>query len=50
LLAASLSGTVSADGTFSASFMPPSGVLPGDYQVTASVGTLVADPQTCTLR
>lgn len=50
LLAASLSGTVSADGTFSASFMPPSGVLPGDYQVTASVGTLFADPQTCTLR
>jgi hypothetical protein len=50
LLATPLSGTVGADGTFSASFIPSSGTLPGDYQMTASVGTLLAEPRTCTLR
>lgn len=50
LLTTSLIGAVAADGTFSASFMPPSGVLPGDYQVTATAGSLLAEAQGCTLR
>jgi hypothetical protein len=50
LLATPLSGTVGTDGTFSTSFTPPSGVLTGDYQITANVGSLLAEPQTCTLR
>jgi len=50
LLATPLSGTVGAGGTFTASFTPPSGVLPGDYQISANVGSLLAEPQTCTLR
>jgi len=50
LLATPLSGTVAANGTFSASFTPPPGVLPGDYQISANVGSLLAEPQTCTLR
>lgn len=50
LLASPLSGPVSAAGTFTASFTPPAGVLPGDYQINASAGSLLADPQTCTLR
>ena len=50
LLATPLSGTVGGDGTFTASFTPPSGVLPGDYQISANVGSLLAEPQTCTLR
>ncbi|MGH2492162.1 MAG: FecR family protein [Candidatus Limnocylindria bacterium] len=50
LLATPLSGTVGADGTFNASFMPPSGALPGDYQFSASAGSLLLEPQSCTLR
>jgi len=50
LLATPLSGTVAANGTFTASFTPPPGVLPGDYQISANVGSLLAEPQTCTLR
>ena len=50
LLATPLSGTVSASGTFSASFVPPSGVLPGDYQISANAGSLFVEPQLCTLR
>jgi hypothetical protein len=50
LLATPLSGTVAADGTFTTSFTPPSGVLPGDYQISANVGSLLAPTQTCTLR
>jgi hypothetical protein len=50
LLLTPLSGTVGPDGTYSASFMPPLGEMPGDYQITANVGSLLADPQTCTLR
>ncbi len=50
LLATPLSGTVGADGAFTASFTPPTGVLPGDYQLSANVGSLLAEPQTCTLR
>jgi hypothetical protein len=50
LLATPLSGTVGADGAFSASFTPPSGALPGDYQISANVGSLFAEAQTCTLR
>ena len=50
LLATPLSGTVGGDGAFSASFTPPPGVLNGDYQISASVGSLFAEPQTCTLR
>jgi hypothetical protein len=45
-----LSGTVGADGTFTNSFVPPAGALPGDYQFTASAGTLLAEPRSCTLR
>ena len=50
LLATPFSATVGADGTFAASFTPPPGVLPGDYQISANVGSLLAEPQTCTLR
>jgi hypothetical protein len=50
LLATPLSGTVAGDGAFSASFTPPPGVLTGDYQISASVGSLFAEPQVCTLR
>lgn len=50
LLATPLSATVGADGTFSTSFMPPSGALTGDYEISANVGSLIAEPQTCTLR
>jgi hypothetical protein len=50
LLATPLSGTVGANGAFTTSFTPPSGVLPGDYQISANVGSLLAEPQTCTLR
>ena len=50
LLVTPLSGTVGSDGTYSTSFMPPLGALPGDYQITANVGSLLAEPQTCTLR
>jgi len=50
LLATPLSGTVTANGTFTVSFTPPPGILPGDYQISANVGSLLAEPQTCTLR
>jgi hypothetical protein len=50
MLAIPLSGTVAGDGAFSTSFTPPSGVLTGDYQISASVGSLFAEPQTCTLQ
>ena len=50
MLATPLSGTVAGDGAFSTSFTPPSGVLTGDYQISASVGSLFAEPQTCTLQ
>jgi hypothetical protein len=50
LLATPLSGPVGGDGAFSTSFTPPRGVLTGDYQISASVGSLFAEPQTCTLR
>ena len=50
LLGTPLTGTVGTDGAFSTSFMPPPGVLTGDYQITANVGSLLAEPQTCTLR
>jgi hypothetical protein len=50
LLATPLSGTVGTDGAFSTSFIPPPGVLTGDYQISANVGSLLAEPQTCTLR
>jgi hypothetical protein len=50
LLATPLSGTVGGDGAFGTSFTPPPGVLSGDYQISASVGSLLAEPQTCTLR
>ena len=50
LLATPLSGTAAADGTFRTSFTPPTGVLPGDYQINANSGSLLAAPQTCTLR
>ena len=50
LLATPLSGTVGGDGAFGTSFTPPPGVLTGDYQISASVGSLFAEPQTCTLR
>ena len=50
MLATPLSGTVAGDGAFSTSFIPPSGVLTGDYQISANVGSLLAEPQTCTLQ
>jgi hypothetical protein len=50
LLATPLSGIVNADGTFTTEFTPPSGSLRGEYQITANVGSLLAAPQTCTLR
>ena len=50
LLATPLTGVVSADGAFVASFTPPIGTLPGDYVITATVGSLLAEAQTCTLR
>jgi hypothetical protein len=50
LLVTPLSGTVAADGTFNTSFTPPPGSLPGGYQISASVGSLLAEPQTCTLQ
>lgn len=49
LLATPLSGTAAADGTFSTSFTPAAGTLPGDYQFQASTGTLLAPPRSCTL-
>ena len=50
MLATPLSGAVGGDGAFSTSFTPPTGVLTGDYQISASVGSLLAEPQTCTLQ
>ncbi len=50
LLATALSGTVGSDGAFSTSFTPPPGALTGDYLISANVGSLLAEPQTCTLR
>jgi len=50
MLVTPLSGTIAGDGAFSTSFTPPSGVLTGDYQISASVGSLLAEPQTCTLQ
>jgi hypothetical protein len=50
MLASPLSGIVAGDGAFSTSFTPPSGVLTGEYQISASVGSLLAEPQTCTLQ
>jgi hypothetical protein len=50
MLATPLSGVVGGDGTFTTSFTPPTGVLPGDYQINANAGSLLAEPQTCTLR
>jgi hypothetical protein len=50
LLATPLTGTVGADGAFNTSFMPPPGVRPGDYQINANVGSLIAPAQTCALR
>jgi len=49
LLVTPLSGTVSADGTFATSFTPPPGALPGNYPISANVGSLLAEPQTCVL-
>ncbi|MEP6694893.1 MAG: FecR family protein [Chloroflexota bacterium] len=50
LLATPLSGVAGADGTFNASFTAPPGTLNGDYLVSANVGSLLAESQTCTLR
>jgi hypothetical protein len=50
LLATALSGAVGSDGAFSTSFTPPPGALMGDYLISANVGSLLAEPQTCTLR
>ena len=50
LLLRPLSGAVGNDGTYGTSFVPPPGALPGEYQITANVGSLLAAPQTCTLR
>jgi len=50
LLATPLSGAIGGDGAFSTSFTPPTGVLPGDYLISANVGSLLAESQTCTLR
>lgn len=50
LLATPLSGSVGADGAFTISFTPPTGTLPGDYLISANVGSLLAEAQTCTLR
>ena len=50
LLSTPLSGIVGADGAFTNSFVPPAGALPGDYQFSASAGSLLAEPQSCTLR
>lgn len=50
LLATPLSGGIGGDGAFSTSFTPPTGVLPGDYLISANVGSLLAESQTCTLR
>jgi FecR-like protein len=50
LLVTPLSGTVVADGTFHALFTPPPGALPGSYQISANVGSLLAEPQMCTLQ
>jgi hypothetical protein len=50
LLPTPLSGTTAADGMFSTSFTPQVGVLPGEYQFNANSGSLLAEPQTCTLR
>ncbi len=50
LLATALSGTVGTDGTWSASFTPPPGALTGEYLISANVASLLAEPQTCTLR
>jgi hypothetical protein len=50
LLATPLTGTVAADGSFVTSFTPPPGALPGDYQITANAGSLLAPTRTCTLR
>jgi len=50
LLVTPVFGNVNADGTFSTSFLTPPGVLPGDYLISANVGSLLAEPRTCTLR
>jgi hypothetical protein len=50
LLVTPLSGTVAADGTLNTSFTPPPGALPGGYQISANVGSLLAEPQMCTLQ
>ena len=50
LLVTPLSGTVAADGTFNTSFTPSQGALPGGYQISANVGSLLAEPQMCTLQ
>jgi len=50
LLGTPVSGTAAGDGTWSNAFIPSSGTLPGDYQFNASAGTLLAEPQSCTLR
>jgi hypothetical protein len=50
LLANPLTGVAGADGTFTTSFNPAAGTLPGDYTLTANVGSLLAETQTCTLR
>jgi len=50
LLPAPLSGMADADGTFLTTFTPPPGVLPGEYQVSANAGSLLAETQVSTLR
>ena len=50
LLATPLFGNVNADGTFNAELIPPPGSSTGDYSISANVGSLLAAPQTCTLR
>ena len=50
LLSTAVSGTVGADGAFGASFAAPPGTSPGDYLISANVGSLLAEAQTCTLR
>lgn len=49
LLATPLTGTAAADGTLVASFTPPAGALPGDYQFQANAGSLLAPASSCTL-
>jgi hypothetical protein len=50
LLVTPLTGTAAADGTFSVSFTPPPGALPGNYPISASAASLLAEPQTCVLQ